>query len=275
MAVSIPFPRQFGYGLAAMTRPDHSQGNETHFGFRTVPEGDKARLVRGVFDSVASRYDVMNDLMSGGIHRLWKAAMIDWLNPHGPITVLDVAGGTGDIAFRILDRAPQSRVIVADINAAMLEQGRDRYLDRGAIDQARLGRLTWACMDAETLALPDRSVDAYTIAFGIRNVTHIEAALAEAYRVLKPGGRFLCLEFSTVRNPALAKVYDIYSFNLLPKLGGIVANDAESYRYLVESIRRFPNQERFAAMIEAAGFRNVAMRDLTGGIAALHSARRI
>lgn len=253
-----------------MTRPDYTADSETHFGFRTVPEGDKARLVRGVFDSVASRYDVMNDLMSGGVHRLWKAAMIDWLNPHGVITVLDVAGGTGDIAFRILDRAPQSRVIVADINASMLGQGRNR-----AIDQARLGRLTWACMDAEKLALPDRSMDAYTIAFGIRNVTHIEAALAEAYRVLKPGGRFLCLEFSTVRNPALAKVYDIYSFSLLPKLGGIVASDAESYRYLVESIRRFPNQERFAAMIETAGFRNVAVRDLTGGIAALHSARRI
>jgi demethylmenaquinone methyltransferase/2-methoxy-6-polyprenyl-1,4-benzoquinol methylase len=257
-----------------MSQPDPTRnsnpGNETHFGFRSVPEGDKARLVRGVFDSVASRYDVMNDLMSGGVHRLWKAAMIDWLNPHGAITVLDVAGGTGDIAFRILDRAPQSNVIVADINASMLEQGRNR-----AIDQARLGRLTWACMDAEKLGLPDRSVDAYTIAFGIRNVTHIEAALAEAYRVLKPGGRFLCLEFSTVRNPALAKIYDIYSFNLLPKIGGIVADDADSYRYLVESIRRFPSQERFAAMIEAAGFRNVAVRDLTGGIAAMHSARRI
>ena len=251
----------------SQTGPDSS---ETHFGFRTVREAEKARLVRGVFDSVASRYDIMNDLMSGGVHRLWKAAMIDWLNPHGEISVLDVAGGTGDIAFRILDRAPQSKVIVADINAAMLEQGRNR-----AIDQARLGRLTWACMDAEKLSLPDRSVDAYTIAFGIRNVTHIEAALSEAFRVLKPGGRFLCLEFSTVRNPALAKIYDLYSFNLLPKIGGIVASDADSYRYLVESIRRFPNQERFAEMITAAGFRNVAVRDLSGGIAALHSARRI
>lgn len=256
----------------SQTGPDSS---ETHFGFRTVRESDKARLVRGVFDSVAGRYDIMNDLMSGGIHRLWKAAMIDWLNPHGAITVLDVAGGTGDIAFRILDRAPQSKVIVADINASMLEQGRNRSLDRGAIDQAGLGRMTWACMDAEKLSLPDRSVDAYTIAFGIRNVTHIEAALSEAYRVLKPGGRFLCLEFSTVRNPALGKIYDIYSFNLLPKIGGMVANDADSYRYLVESIRRFPNQERFAEMITDAGFRNVAVRDLSGGIAALHSARRI
>lgn len=258
-----------------MTDQSQQPGDSTHFGFRTVPERDKARLVRGVFDSVAGNYDLMNDLMSGGVHRLWKAAMIDWLDPRGAMRVLDVAGGTGDIAFRILDRAPQASVLVADINAAMLAQGRNRFFDRGALDPARLGRLAWACMDAEKLALPDRSVDAYTIAFGIRNVTHIEVALAEAYRVLKPGGRFLCLEFSTVRNPALAAVYNAYSFNLLPKIGGIVAKDEESYRYLVESIRRFPAQEAFASLIEAAGFRNVAVRDLTGGIAALHSARRI
>lgn len=245
-------------------------GDETHFGFRTVRETEKAGLVRGVFDSVAGSYDLMNDLMSGGIHRLWKADMINWLNPHGALRVLDVAGGTGDIAFRILDRAPQAEVLVADINAAMLMQGRNR-----AIDQARLGRLTWTCMDAENLSLPDRSVDAYTIAFGIRNVTHIDKALAEAYRVLKPGGRFLCLEFSTVRNPALSRIYDIYSFNLLPKIGGIVAKDEESYRYLVESIRKFPDQETFAAMIREAGFSQVAVRNLTGGIAALHSAYRI
>lgn len=244
--------------------------NDTHFGFRTVPESEKARLVRGVFESVASRYDLMNDLMSGGVHRLWKAQMVDWLNPRGPIRVLDVAGGTGDIAFRIMDRAPQADIIVADINPAMLEQGRNR-----AIDQGRLRRLTWACMDAEKLALPDRSVDAYTIAFGIRNVTHIDIALKEAYRVLKPGGRFLCLEFSSVRHPALASLYDAYSFNILPKLGAIVANDEDSYRYLVESIRRFPNQENFAAMIAEAGFQNIQVRNLTGGIAALHSARRI
>ena len=250
--------------------PGNTSRDETHFGFRTVRESEKAGLVRGVFDSVAGSYDIMNDLMSGGIHRLWKAQMIDWLNPHGAIQVLDVAGGTGDIAFRILDRAPRAEVLVADINAAMLEQGRNR-----AIDQARLGRLAWACMDAERLALPDRSVDAYTIAFGIRNVTHIETALAEAWRVLKPGGRFLCLEFSTVRNPALSKIYDLYSFNLLPKIGGLVAKDEDSYRYLVESIRKFPDQERFAAMIAAAGFAQVAVRDLTGGIAALHSGWRI
>lgn len=247
-----------------------NSGTDTHFGFRTVRETEKAGLVRGVFDSVASSYDLMNDLMSGGIHRLWKADMINWLNPHGAIRVLDLAGGTGDIAFRILDRAPQAEVLVADINAAMLMQGRNR-----SIDQARLDRLNWACMDAEALALPDRSVDAYTIAFGIRNVTHIDKALREAYRVLKPGGRFLCLEFSTVRNPALSAIYDVYSFNLLPKIGGIVAKDEESYRYLVESIRKFPDQETFAGMIRDAGFGQVAVRDLTGGIAALHSAYRI
>lgn len=253
-----------------MTQTGPNPGDETHFGFRTVRESEKAGLVRGVFDSVAGSYDIMNDLMSGGIHRLWKNSMIGWLNPHGAIRVLDMAGGTGDIAFRILDRAPQAEVLVADINTSMLEQGRNR-----AIDQARLSRLTWTCMDAEHLSLPDRSVDAYTIAFGIRNVTHIDAALREAYRVLKPGGRFLCLEFSTVRNPAMAALYDVYSFNLLPKIGGIVAKDEDSYRYLAESIRKFPNQERFAAMITEAGFGQVSVRDLTGGIAALHSAYRI
>lgn len=258
------------------TQPtENASGNQTHFGFQTVPETEKARLVRGVFDSVAGNYDLMNDVMSGGIHRLWKAAMIDWLSPRGEMTVLDLAGGTGDIAFRIVERAPKARVVVADINAAMLEQGRNRAIDTGAQHPARLRNLNWACMDAEKLALPDRSVDAYTIAFGIRNVTHIDAALREAFRVLKPGGRFLCLEFSAVRNPALAKLYDAYSFNLLPKLGGLIAKDEESYRYLVESIRRFPDQEAFAAMIRDAGFGNVMVRDLTGGIAALHSARRI
>ncbi len=244
--------------------------NETHFGFTQVPEAEKVRLVRQVFESVAPRYDLMNDLMSAGVHRLWKNTMVDWLDPRGAITVLDMAGGTGDIAFRIHDRAPQARIMVADINAAMLDQGRSR-----AIDQTRLDRLSWICMNAESLPLPDRSVDAYTIAFGIRNVTHIDQALREAYRVLKPGGRFLCLEFSAVRNPVLAKAYDVYSFSLLPKIGDLVAKDADSYRYLVESIRRFPSQEDFAAMIRAAGFGNVKYRDVSGGIAAMHSGWRI
>lgn len=243
---------------------------ETHFGFTQVPEADKVRLVRQVFESVAPRYDLMNDLMSAGVHRLWKNTMVEWLDPRGAITVLDMAGGTGDIAFRIHDRAPDAQILVADINAAMLGQGRSR-----AIDQARLDRLSWACMNAESLPLPDRSVDAYTIAFGIRNVTHIDKALAEAWRVLKPGGRFLCLEFSAVSNPALAKFYDLYSFQLLPRIGQIVAQDGDSYRYLVESIRRFPDQENFAAMIRTAGFGQVKYRNLSGGIAAMHSGWRL
>jgi demethylmenaquinone methyltransferase / 2-methoxy-6-polyprenyl-1,4-benzoquinol methylase len=258
-----------------MTQTGSNPGDETHFGFRTVREAEKAGLVRGVFDSVAGSYDIMNDLMSGGIHRLWKNSMIGWLAPRGAIRVLDMAGGTGDIAFRILDRAPEAQVLVADINTSMLEQGRNRAIDAPGKDGTRLTRLNWARMDAEHLSLPDRSVDAYTIAFGIRNVTHIDAALREAYRVLKPGGRFLCLEFSTVRNPAMAAIYDAYSFSLLPKIGGLVAKDEDSYRYLAESIRKFPNQERFAAMITEAGFGQVSVRDLTGGIAALHSAYRI
>ncbi len=244
--------------------------SETHFGFRTVPEDAKAGLVRSVFDSVAGRYDLMNDLMSGGVHRLWKAAMIDWLDPRPHWRVLDVAGGTGDIAFRIRERAPGARVTVADINASMVSVGRDRAIDRTILDG-----IDWVVADAEHLPLPDRSVDAYTIAFGIRNVTHIERALAEAHRVLKPGGRFLCLEFSRVRLAGLRPLYDFWSFQALPRLGKAVAGDSESYRYLAESIRRFPDQEAFAAMISAAGLQRVKVRDLSGGIAALHSAWRI
>ena len=243
---------------------------ETHFGFRTVPEEAKAGMVRSVFDSVAPKYDLMNDLMSGGVHRLWKAAMIDWLAPRPDWHVLDVAGGTGDIAFRIRERAPGVRVSVADINASMVSVGRDRAIDRCILDG-----IDWLVADAESLPLPDRSVDAYTIAFGIRNVTHIERALAEAHRVLKPGGRFLCLEFSQVRVAGLRQLYDLWSFQALPRLGKAVAGDAESYQYLAESIRKFPPQERFAQMIADAGLQQVKVRDLSGGIAALHSAWRI
>lgn len=253
-----------------MTGIENNSGEETHFGFKTVRTDEKARLVRGVFDNVASRYDLMNDFMSAGIHRLWKEAMIDWLAPRGEISVLDVAGGTGDIAARILGRAPNARVVLADINQAMLATGRDRMIDRGLID-----RLNYVVADAQALPIRDQSVDAYTIAFGIRNVTHIDQALREARRVLKPGGRFLCLEFSAVREPMLARLYDMYSFNVVPKIGRLVANDEDSYRYLVESIRRFPNQETFAAMIRDAGLGQVSVRDLSGGIAALHSAWRI
>lgn len=240
----------------------------THFGFREVREAEKSSMVRAVFDSVASRYDLMNDLMSGGIHRLWKAAMLDWLNPRPGMRLLDVAGGTGDIALRFLERGGGS-VVIVDINREMLSVGRDR-----AIDQGRVAGLSWVCGDAERLPIADAAVDAYTIAFGIRNVTQIPAALAEARRVLKPGGRFLCLEFSRVVLPVMDRLYDAYSFRVLPALGSVVARDAEAYRYLAESIRRFPSQPTFAQMIRDAGFDVVSWRNLSGGIAALHSAWR-
>ena len=249
------------------------QDRKTSFGYREVPEGEKAPLVRGVFSSVASRYDLMNDLMSGGIHRLWKTAMIDWLMPRPGQAFLDLAGGTGDIAFRILDRlnpeAP-SRLVVCDLTPGMIAIGRDRALDRG-----RLSGIEWVCGDAEDLPFDAQGYDAVTIAFGLRNVTDIDVALAEARRVLKPGGRFLCLEFSRVVLPLLDELYDRYSFTVLPWLGEVVAGDAESYRYLVESIRRFPAQEELAARIAAAGLDQVRVRNLSGGIAALHSAWRL
>ena len=229
--------------------------------------------MRGVFASVAERYDLMNDLMSAGIHRLWKSAMIDRLRPRADMAFLDLAGGTGDIAFRILERlAPEmpARLVVCDLTPDMIGVGRDRALDRGIVHG-----IEWVCGDAEALPLPASSVDAVTIAFGLRNVTHIEAALAEARRVLKPGGRFLCLEFSHVVLPVLATLYDRYSFTVLPMLGQLVTGDADAYRYLVESIRRFPAQAELARMIEAAGMEQVRVRNLSGGITALHSAWRL
>jgi demethylmenaquinone methyltransferase/2-methoxy-6-polyprenyl-1,4-benzoquinol methylase len=244
------------------------------FGYQEVRPEHKSGMVRDLFGRVAARYDLMNDLMSAGVHRLWKAALIDWLAPRPGLRLLDVAGGTGDIAFRVLDRlgrraAPQ-RIIVCDVNPSMLEVGRDR-----AIDANRLDAIEWLCADAEALPLPDRSVDAYTIAFGIRNVTRIDRALAEARRVLVPGGRFVCLEFATVASPALRRAYDLYSFSVLPWLGERVAGDQAAYRYLVESIRRFPDQATFVRMIERAGLERVRHRDLSGGIAAIHSAWRL
>jgi demethylmenaquinone methyltransferase/2-methoxy-6-polyprenyl-1,4-benzoquinol methylase len=241
----------------------------THFGYREVEAGAKAGLVRRVFDSVAGRYDLMNDLMSGGVHRLWKATLIDMLRPRPDMELVDVAGGTGDIAARFL-AAGGRRVTVCDISEAMLRVGRDRAIDRGV-----LSAVDWVAADAEALPLPDSSVGAYTIAFGLRNVTHVERALAEARRVLRPGGRFLCLEFSHVSAPWLHALYDRYSFTVLPRLGAVVAGDRDAYRYLVESIRRFPPQDRLAAMLREAGFGLVAFRNLSGGIAAIHSAWRI
>lgn len=246
-----------------------STEEQTHFGFRDVGVGEKSRMVRSVFDSVAPRYDLMNDLMSGGIHRLWKAALIDWLRPTSSMHLLDVAGGTGDIAFRYR-ASGGGPVTICDINEQMLSHGRDRSIDRN-----QLTGLDWCVGDGEALPVADRSVDAYTIAFGLRNITHPEIALAEARRVLKPGGRFLCLEFSHVTLPWLAGLYERYSFQVLPLLGRWVAKDAESYRYLAESIRRFPPQSELAAMIRDAGFDQVAWRDLTGGVVALHSGWRI
>jgi demethylmenaquinone methyltransferase/2-methoxy-6-polyprenyl-1,4-benzoquinol methylase len=243
------------------------------FGFRDVPEAEKEGLVREVFSSVAARYDLMNDLMSAGIHRIWKDAMVEWLNPRPGWTVLDVAGGTGDIAFRIAEmargRGGEAEVTVCDINAEMLGEGVRRAVEKNE------KTIRWMCADAEKLPLPDAHFDAYTIAFGIRNVTHVDAALREARRVLKPGGRFLCLEFSKVDVPGLDRLYDAYSFKLLPRIGGLVAGDEQSYRYLAESIRRFPPQAEFARMIEAAGLGQVKIRNLSGGVAAMHSAWRL
>ncbi|MBK0400007.1 bifunctional demethylmenaquinone methyltransferase/2-methoxy-6-polyprenyl-1,4-benzoquinol methylase UbiE [Limibaculum sp. M0105] len=243
---------------------------ETHFGFQTIPEDEKAGRVHGVFSSVAARYDLMNDLMSAGVHRLWKDAMIDWLAPRPGMRLLDVAGGTGDISFRFLRRLKgEGEAVVCDMTEAMLREGARRAEAQG------IHGLDWVTGDAMKLPFPDRSFDAYTIAFGIRNVTRVEDALAEAYRVLKPGGRFLCLEFSQLPVPLMQKLYDAYSFNLIPAMGQAVTGDRESYQYLVESIRRFPDQESFAAMIRAAGFGRVAYRNLSMGVVALHSGWRL
>ncbi|MBC8337773.1 MAG: bifunctional demethylmenaquinone methyltransferase/2-methoxy-6-polyprenyl-1,4-benzoquinol methylase UbiE [Rhodospirillales bacterium] len=250
--------------------PHPGPGPETtHFGYRNVPEDEKRSLVRGVFDSVAPRYDLMNDLMSLGIHRLWKRTLIGWLRPRPEMSLVDVGGGTGDIALRFLERGGGD-VTVIDINKEMLKVGRGRAIDRGILENIR-----WLDGDAEDLPVEDASYDVYTTAFCIRNVTHIEKALSEARRVLKPGGRFLCLEFSHVVLPMLDKLYDTYSFRVLPALGEQVAGDREAYQYLAESIRRFPDQNTFAKMIRDAGLEQVKVRNLSGGIAAIHSAWRV
>jgi len=255
---------------------EHETSRQVDFGSRRVPEAEKAPLIRAIFDSVASRYDLMNDLMSGGIHRLWKAQMVAWLKPQPGQVLLDVAGGTGDIALRVLprlaaeQRAPFGNVVVCDASERMLEVGRARALDQGI-----LGGIEWVCADAERLPVADRSVDLYTIAFGLRNVTRIDSALAEARRALKPGGRFLCLEFTPEITPLLQPLYDLYSFNLVPLLGRVVTGDRQAYAYLVESIRRFPRQGELCEMIARAGLDQVRFRNLTGGVAALHSAWRL
>jgi demethylmenaquinone methyltransferase / 2-methoxy-6-polyprenyl-1,4-benzoquinol methylase len=252
---------------------DKQTSAEADFGFRRIREDEKAPLVRAVFDSVASRYDLMNDLMSGGIHRRWKDELVAWLAPRPGQTMLDVAGGTGDIACRALKRLDPAQgggIMVCDVNQQMLELGRAR-----AIDDGILAGIEWLCGDAEALPIADRSVDLYTIGFGLRNVTHIERALAEARRVLRPGGRFLCLEFTPAVGSWLAPAYDFYSFHVLPLIGQIVTGDRDAYAYLVQSIRRFPAPAALCDLMEAAGLERARFRNLTGGVAALHSAWRL
>jgi demethylmenaquinone methyltransferase / 2-methoxy-6-polyprenyl-1,4-benzoquinol methylase len=243
---------------------------ETHFGFDTVPLGEKQERVDDVFHSVARRYDLMNDLMSAGLHRAWKDALLTAINSpkhDAPFTLLDLAGGTGDIALRVAQAGGAgTRVTVCDINADMLMVGAERALERGLDD-----RITFERGNAEKLAYADRSFDCVSIAFGIRNVPRIERALSEAYRVLKLGGHFLCLEFSSVDVPGLDTLYEFYSFNIIPRVGQAVTGDREAYRYLVESIRKFPKPKVFAAMIERASFRRVTFTPMTGGVVALHS----
>ncbi len=248
-------------------------GREEQFGATPVGEGERQGLVNQVFSRVASRYDLMNDLMSGGLHRLWKDDMINWLAPPGRANtyrLLDVAGGTGDISSRFLKAAgPGASCTLCDISAEMLAVAKSRF---AGINK---DRLQIVLCDAQVLPLPDECMDAYTIAFGIRNVTHLNRALEEARRVLRPGGRFLCLEFSHVEVPILDTVYKQYSTRAIPRLGGLVAGDAASYQYLIESIAKFPDQESFVSMIGEAGFEQVRYRNLSGGIAALHSGWKI
>jgi demethylmenaquinone methyltransferase/2-methoxy-6-polyprenyl-1,4-benzoquinol methylase len=260
----------------------------TQFGTRTVTPEEKTGLVRGVFDSVASNYDIMNDLMSGGLHRLWKDRFVRMIRPKPGMAILDVAGGTGDIAFRlkryieeqrnrksflhssIPPSIPSSVITICDLTTDMLRVGRDRAIDKGWIND-----FEWITGNAESLPFPDQSFDLYTIAFGLRNVTHIDKALSEAVRVLKPGGRFYCLEFSHVREPLLAKAYDLYSYAMIPRIGQIVAKDKDSYQYLVESIRKFPKQENLVKRMDEAGLKNSIFTNLSAGIVAIHSGTKI
>lgn len=248
----------------------HNSETTTHFGFETVPESEKAGRVQGVFGSVASKYDIMNDVMSVGIHRIWKDAMMDWLAPRAGQKLLDVAGGTGDISFRFLKRAGHAHATVLDLTEPMLIEGRKRAEADQKADQ-----LDWIVGDAMNLPFEDNTFDVYTISFGIRNVTRPQEALNEAYRVLKPGGRLMVLEFSQIPNDSMQWAYDRYSFNVIPVMGQIIANDRHSYQYLVESIRNFPDQDTFLDMVRTAGFENAKYRNLTMGIACLHSGWKI
>ncbi|EFC44221.1 ubiquinone/menaquinone biosynthesis methyltransferase [Naegleria gruberi] len=257
------------------------QNSTTHFGFKTVLESEKEKLVGGVFHNVASRYDIMNDLMSGSLHRVWKDQLIEYhYKPQAGGTYLDVAGGTGDVGFRIVEalrrNSPpgvKSKVIISDINPSMLQVGKDNAARLKLSESSPNVEIDWLEANAEdfTSKIESNSVDGYTICFGIRNCTHIDRVLKEAYRVLKPGGCFCCLEFSEVNDVIVKQIYDWYSFNVIPKMGELVANDADSYQYLVESIRKFPNQTKFKGMIEEAGFKNARYTNLTFGVVAIHS----
>lgn len=299
--IATALPRR-EYGTSGHSREEYSSEKETHFGYESVSEEQKAQKVHGVFENVASNYDLMNDLMSGGIHRVWKDYFVSRIQPRPDIRLLDVAGGTGDIAFRIIqhilltDGGEKSvtsstkrsnadgrselgqeandcplpyEITVCDISQSMLDVGQNRAEELG------YKGISWICGDAQKLPFPDDEFDCYTIAFGIRNVVDIEKALDEAYRVLRPGGRIMCLEFSHVKNPLVKWVYDQYSFNIIPAMGQVVAGDWKSYQYLVESIRRFPDQESFKEMIEYAGFRCATYENLNLGIAAIHSGFKI
>ena len=244
------------------------QNKYTDFGFSRVKSKDKSNLVKKIFENVSGRYDLMNDFMSLGIHRVWKKSMLDWLAPRSGQSLIDVAGGTGDIAFNFIKRAKTgANATILDLTESMMIEGKKK-----TIDLPEESQINWVCGDAMRMPFSDRTFDVYTISFGIRNVTNISKTLSEAYRVLKPGGRLMILEFSSVNNDLISWIYDKYSFNIIPKLGEFVSNDRESYQYLVESIRKFPNQEKFSEMIINEGFRKVKYRDLTFGIAALHSA---
>ncbi len=251
-------------------RANMTDENTTHFGFTDIPESEKAGRVQGVFGSVASKYDVMNDAMSMGIHRIWKDAMMDWLAPRAGTRLLDVAGGTGDISFRYLKRAGHAHATVLDLTEPMLIEGRKRAEADSMADS-----LDWVVGDAMALPFADNTFDTYTISFGIRNVTRPQEALNEAFRVLKPGGRLMVLEFNKIPNDMMQKIYDLYSFNIIPRLGQVIAGDRDSYQYLVESIRQFPDQDSFLNMVRAAGFDNAKYRNLTMGIACLHSGWKI
>ena len=244
------------------------QNKYTDFGFSRVKSKDKSNLVKKIFENVSGRYDLMNDFMSLGIHRVWKKSMLDWLAPRRGQSLIDVAGGTGDIAFNFIKRAKTgANATILDLTESMMIEGKKKIIDLPEESQ-----INWVCGDAMRMPFSDSTFDVYTISFGIRNVTNISKTLSEAYRVLKPGGRLMILEFSSVNNDLISWIYDKYSFNIIPKLGEFVSNDRESYQYLVESIRKFPNQEKFSEMIINEGFRKVKYRDLTFGIAALHSA---